>query len=842
MRRVQFALAALFLIALDFVCILLYNNYIRLSIKGNKSMLQIKNVTKDYVVTKDLTVHALKGVSLNFRKSEFVSILGPSGCGKTTLLNIIGGLDRYSQGDIAISGKSTKEFRDSDWDTYRNRSIGFVFQNYNLIPNMNVLDNIMLSLSVAGESRSQRIKRAKEALYKVGLINQIKKYPNQLSGGQMQRVAIARAIVNDPDVILADEPTGALDSETGVQVMELLKQISADRLVIMVTHNQELADAYSTRIVKMVDGELVGDSNPYTDEQLQVDEQSAEATQSGGFDSVENSNSKKPKKSRMSILTAFAISLKNLRVKLGRTLLISFAGSISIFGIALVLAISGGMSNYVDYMQTQAVGDSAIRLGETAYSLSRILSVMEDASGINNTPYPTFDGVDPYQRESFSVKNTLSEEFIEYVQNIDQSWIKAINYTYSVQMHVLQKNDDKYTLRSNWASNAHQMIEEDELIEDNYDWLYKSESSETGYPKDYTEVSLVVDRYNRISPGVLNNIGITVTRNPDGSYNRIPFSDIVDKEYEIVLNDGWYQKQENGNFKTIASGDYKNIKEENKIKVKIVSILRVKNKKGATLWLDSGLAYLPELSEFLVENAKNSEIGQAQLEATDHNVLTGKAFTIPSFGTDKDKEANVRSQQMTALKDIGAYTVPTNIQIYPKDINSKKNISNYIDEWNTAHKDQEVTYLDLTELAISMLSTFIDVVTYVLIVFSAIALLVSTVMISVITYTSVVERVKVIGVLRSIGARKSDIANLFNTETLLIGTFAGTMGVVLAVLCGVVGNFVLGKLMGVASLVIFTWQIIVGMLVLSIGLTLLAGLIPAVIAAKKDPVTCLRTD
>lgn len=798
-------------------------------------MLQIKNVTKDYAVTKDLTVHALKGVSLNFRKSEFVSILGPSGCGKTTLLNIIGGLDRYSDGDVAINGRSTKSYSDSDWDAYRSRSIGFVFQNYNLIPNMNVLDNVLLSLSIAGESRSERVKRAKEALCKVGLINQIKKYPNQLSGGQMQRVAIARAIVNNPDVILADEPTGALDSETGVQVMELLKEISADRLVIMVTHNQELAAEYSTRIVKMVDGRLVDDSNPLTDGQSDGEEP-ANASADGGADYAKEI---KPKKSRMSIFTAFAISLKNLRVKIGRTFLISFAGSIGIFGIALVLAISGGMNNYMEYMQTQAVGDSVISLGETtAYSLERILSVMEDSSGINQERYPSFDGVDPYQRDSFSAKSTLSDGFIEHIQNINKSWVKAINYTYNVQMRVLQKNGDNYSRLSNWTSSAYQMIEEDELIEDSYDVLYKSADSQTGYPKDYTEVSLVVDMFNRVSPSVLRNIGITPVQ-AEGGYERIPFSAIVGKEYEIVLNDGWYIKQDNGTFKEF-SGNYGAISQENKITVKIVSVLRIKNKKNVTQWLSSGLAYLPELSEFLVNDARQSAVGQAQIAATDHNVLNGNKFK-PSLAGEKEEE-QIYAEYVKVLKSIGAFTSPVNIRLYPKDVDSKKNISDYISAWNKANPTEKVEYLDLTELAVGMLDTFMDVVTYVLIAFSAVALVVSTVMISVITYTSVIERIKTIGVLRSIGARKGDIANLFNTETLLIGTFAGTMGVGFAVLAGVIGNAVLAKALGIASLVIFTWQIVVGMFALSIGLTLLAGLIPAFIAAKKDPVTCLRTD
>lgn len=810
-------------------------------------MLKIKDITKDYSVTKDLTVNALNGVSLNFRKSEFVAILGPSGCGKTTLLNIIGGLDRATRGDLIINGVNTSLVSDFDWDTYRNHSIGFVFQSYNLIPNMSILDNVALSLSIAGLGKKERIDKAKEALCKVGLIDQIKKFPNQLSGGQMQRVAIARAIVNNPDVILADEPTGALDSQSGLAVMDLLKEISGERLVIMVTHNHELASSYATRTVNMFDGRIVGDSNPYFDEQIQKDENLIHIDNSEVSEEVAATaeTKKNKKRARMSILTALTIALRNLKVKLGRAFLISFAGSIGIFGLALVLAISVGMNNFMDDMQTQAVGDTAIRLGESAYSISRILSVMEDENGINNEAYPDFDGVDPYQRESFSTKSTLSSEFIDYVQSIDKSWIKAINYTYSVKMRVLQNTDTGYVLRPNWTSYAHQMIEEDELIEDNYNVLYKSDSSQTGYPKDYSadqrysEVSLVVDKYNRINPSVLSALGISFTRNEDGSYQRVPFADIVDKEYEIVLNDGWYVENENGTFATVS--EYGSIGSEHKLKVKIVSILRVKS-NSSTVWLDSGLAYLPELSQFLVENARNSAIGRAQLNATDHSVLTGNSFVMPQFGTEEDKAANVRSQYMDALKEVGAYTVPTSIQIYPRDLDSKQSISRYIDDWNVSHPDNEVAYLDLTELALSMMASLMNIVTYVLIGFSAVAMIVSTVMISVITYTSVIERIKAIGVLRSIGARKRDIANLFNSETMIIGAAAGILGIVFAVIVGATANFVIGKIMEITTIAQFTFGIIAGMLVLSIGLTLLAGLIPAVIAARKNPVACLRTE
>ena len=801
-------------------------------------MLQLKNINKDYAVTNELTVHALRNISLNFRKSEFVSVLGPSGCGKTTLLNIIGGLDRYTDGDLLIDGKSTEGFKDRDWDDYRNRQIGFVFQSYNLIPHISVLENVALSLTFAGVSKAERIRRAKEALTRVGLDKQMRKRPNQLSGGQMQRVAIARAIVGDPQIILADEPTGALDTDTGVQVMELLKDISRDRLVILVTHNTELADKYSTRVVRLLDGELTSDSNVYTDEQLAADCAATAETTATNSTPI----SAKPRKKRKfgtSVAVAFGISFRNLWTKRGRTLLTGFAGSIGIFGIAMVLAISGGMGDYVDYMQTEAVGDSAVTIGETAYSVSRILSIMGDMEGVDQTPYPSIQAVAPYQRESFHTSTILSEDFIDYLDEMDKSWYKAVNYTYNINMHVLQ-NDN--LLRS-WSTYANQMIEEDELIEENYDVLYKSRDSATGYPKDKSEVSLVVDKFNRISPDTLNAIGISCNINKEGKYDPVPFDEILSAgQYSIVLNNGWYKPNDNGTYRQITAGEYGDIDENNLLDVKIVSILRPKNDKS-TQWLTSGIAYLPELAEYMIQNATESEVGKAQLAATDRNVLTGQTFVRPEYGTEEEKDSKVRTDYINALKALGAHKTPTSVKIYPYSIDAKQSIAGYIDAWNASHDEEEqVVYLDLTGLALSLMATFIDVVSWVLIAFSAVALIVSTVMISVITYTSVVERTKEIGVLRSIGASRGDVSGIFNAETAIIGTFAGLLGVTMALLLGLAVNIVTEHFFDVAGIAAFTPAIVIGMFALSVVLTVCAGLIPASIAAKKDPVKCLRTE
>lgn len=808
-------------------------------------MLQLKNITKNYVVTNELIVRALKGVSLNFRANEFVSILGPSGCGKTTMLNIVGGLDRYSEGDLVINGKSTKGFAGHDWDAYRNRSIGFVFQSYNLIPHMNVLDNVTLSLSLAGASKAERVEKAKQALAKVGLADQLKKRPNQLSGGQMQRVAIARAIVNDPDIILADEPTGALDTETGVQVMELLKEIANDRLVIMVTHNQELADKYSTRIVRLLDGELVSDTNPYTDEQLAKDSQAVaeKATDGNQTEETQPATRKgdkpaKRKKVAMSLLTAFSISAKNLWSKKGRTFLTSFAGSIGIFGITLVLAVSAGMTNYVETMQQEAIGDSAITISETTMDMDSIRNTMENMSASEAFPKDT-TGITPYvsPMTSMFVKNDLSEEYVNYIKGIDPSLTKAIDFTYSVKMNVLHKVGGEYKLLPNWSNNSSQMVSNSQLVEENYEVLYKSDLSETGLPSSMYEVSIVVDRYNRLQAATLEALGYTLAKDGDDNYIEVSYRDIVDKEYTVILNNGFYTYNEaTDRYSYLNSSGYAEAAQsDNAIILKVVSVLRAKD-KNATNWLSSGLVYLPELTDFVLNDAINSDVGIAQANNTDRSVLAnGREFSDSVV-------SSAYEQYISALKAIGAYANPISISIYPLNLEAKQQINRYLDLWNETHPDNKVVYLDFAELALSMLSTLIDVITYVLIAFSAVSLVVSTVMISVITYTSVIERIKEIGVLRSIGARKRDISSIFNAETTMIGTFAGVIGIVFAVIVGVVVNIVLYNAFEVSGIVQFTAGIVLLMLALSVGLTLLAGLIPSRIAANKDPVTCLRTE
>ncbi len=791
-------------------------------------MLCLKNIKKDYVVPNGSTVHALKGVSVSFREHEFVSVLGQSGCGKTTLLNIIGGLDRYTDGDLLIKGVSTKNFKNANWDAYRNHSIGFVFQSYNLVAHMNILDNVTLSLTLAGESKKVRIEKAKKALSRVGLADQLHKLPNQLSGGQMQRVAIARAIVNNPDIILADEPTGALDSETGIQIMDILKELSEECLVLMVTHNRELAYKYSTRIVSLSDGQIIDDTNPY-DEQ---EEPSCAALTPAKTDSKDKP-AKKLHRS-MPFLTAFVLSLKNLSSKKGRTFLTSFAGSIGIFGVCLVLAISVGMRSYIDQAQTEALGDASIEIAETAYDVQKIMS--GDVFDDKLEAYPDdATGVIPYDSDitkSLTTKNNISQEYVNYVKSIDSSLYKSMNIYYKTSMNVFYYKDGAYSKLSSWDSSSTQAVTNKSLIEKNYTVLYKSNDSETGYPQNYTEVAVVVDKYNRLSTKTLENLGYDYDKT---NLTPISYDQIVGREYKLVMNNDYYKKKSSGLFGTIGSSNYEAAcQSENTITLKVVSILRAKNSKS-TNWLTSGIAYLSDLTEVLMENSLSSDIVVAQKENQTINVRSGATFT--------DNASSTAQQQYTsALKSIGGLETPTSISIYPTDLNAKKTINEYLDAWNEQNPDQKIVYTDLSEVVLDVMTTLIDVITGVLIAFSAVSLVVSTVMIAVTTYTSVIERTKEIGILRSLGASKNDVSEIFNAETSLIGLFAGIIGVIFAVIIGIVVNIILDALFSVKNIIIFSPQLILEMLLLSVALTLIAGLIPSRMAANKDPVTCLRTE
>ncbi len=781
--------------------------------------LRLDQITKTYKSGEVVT--ALKDVSIGFRENELVSILGPSGCGKTTLLNIIGGLDRYDSGDLIISGLSTKEFKNSDWDAYRNHSIGFVFQNYNLIGHQTVLQNVEIAMTLSGVSASERKRRAKQALTDVGLADQIHKKPNQLSGGQMQRVAIARALVNDPDIILADEPTGALDSHTSVQVMDILKEVSKTRLVIMVTHNGELAEEYSDRIIRFLDGKVQSDSKPITE---------AETEQA----SAQVSKKQKFKKTSMSLVTATLLSFKNLLTKRGRTIITAFAGSIGIIGVALVLALSNGLSAYMSSMQSNALAGFPITIntGEQTIDLTAGHPKKENAGGYKE--YPHKNVMYSYDSEKNSKKhsNIITQDYLHYIGKLETKMPDAVNnisYTHGVNINLLAKGQDtavKYETVSNGMERMggsstywQELPESNDFISSQYDLI----GAGSRIPSGKNEVALVVDKYNRIDKAFFEKLGIT------NSTENYKLTDFVGKTILKVIPNNDYYSKKGDLFTAAAPADYQKLYDSNSgTKLTITGILRPK-KDSSSNYLSPGIAYTTALTAAVVEDAKKSEIAAAQKDA-DKNILLGTPF--------RDKQS-----KDTALLMLGADTTPTGINIYPKDYESKDKIKEYLDKYNKDKAEgDKLIYTDLAEKITSLTGTLLNTVTYVLTGFAAISLLVSTIMIGIITYVSVIERTKEIGILRSVGARKKDISRVFNAETLIIGFTAGMLGIVLSYLLTLPINSIIKNLAGISGIAklnpLHAGVLIVGSMVL----TLIAGFIPSRMAAKKDPVVALRSE
>ena len=838
-------------------------------------MLSLKNIVKHYGEGEN-TVAALKGVSVDFRRNEFVSVLGPSGCGKTTLLNIIGGLDRYTSGDLVIEGKSTKNYNDKDWDAYRNNCIGFVFQSYNLIPHQSVLANVELALTISGVSKAERRARARAVLEKVGLADQVHKKPNQLSGGQMQRVAIARALVNNPEVILADEPTGALDTETSIQVMELLKEVAEDRLVIMVTHNPDLAERYSTRIIRLLDGELVGDTQPYEEE--------------------EEMSGKVSRKPRMGYRTAFALSIRNLFSKKARTALTSIAGSIGIIGVALVLALSNGFNLYMARMQTDTLSAYPLSISESSIDLSSFNEIYESDVA---EKYPELDNV--FVQSAFEKligmlkSNDLSEEFLTYLNEVDPELYYSMQYDYGFDMNkyiftdIEIKSDmpmfqmEKFMaidsciqmIEHNYKSaippalgaagittdfvrsyvpTVQEMPDSEDLIKEQYDLIYGDWP--TFKDEDYNQVVLVVDKYNNMSDITLFLLGyIYGEMNPLSAdlsksfsfekIDKIDFSEFVGNDiptkFYLADNDLAYQKK---NWGSDLERYYFNIQDtevaekENFEELEVVGILRPK--ENVTGVLDTGLAYTTALTKHVLEENKDSNIvnfvGSGSI-----NIYNELVPLTDDLGNIVDFESFSHTKRNLAGDDS-----PSNIKLYAKNFESKEAIKAHIDAWNAKYTEEDeeyIAYSDMMDMMFGMLSTMVDAVSYVLIAFTSISLVVSSVMIGIITYISVVERTKEIGVLRSLGASKFDIANVFNAETFLIGLFAGLIGIGVTYLLSIPLNLILGSLIeGVGALVILKPLHALLLVVISFALTLIAGLIPADIAAKKDPVVALRTE
>jgi putative ABC transport system permease protein len=781
--------------------------------------LKLDNIKKTY--SNGETVTALKGISLGFRENEFVSVLGPSGCGKTTLLNIVGGLDHYDSGDLVINGISTKKFKGGDWDAYRNRSIGFVFQSYNLIGHQTVLQNVEIAMTLSGISASQRKQRAKQALIDVGLGDQMKKRPNQLSGGQMQRVAIARALVNDPDIILADEPTGALDSHTSVQIMKILKDVAKTHLVIMVTHNGELADEYSTRIIRLLDGEIQSDSNPI------------EPNDTAGESSAQPPK-KKFKKTSMSMLTAASLSFRNLLTKRGRTIITSFAGSIGIIGVALVLALSNGLSAYMSNMQSDALSGFPITIstGEQTIDMTKRPGVDQKASN-TYTEYPGNDVLYSYDSEENSKKhsNVITEDYLNYIGDLEEKLpgtVNNISYSYGVTVNLLAKGQDSVVKFETTSGRMAAMVQNtywQELPENN-DFvlsLYDLIGDGSRLPATKNEVVLVVDEYNRIDKKFFEKLGIT-----DGTKD-FELTDFIGKTVlNVVPNNDFYTKT-GELFTPAAPNDYDKLYDSaDGTKLTIVGILRQK-KDVTSSYLSEGIAYTTALTKAVVEDAKESDIAKAQSEK-DSNVLLGTPF------------ANDDAKKATLLM-LGADTTPTGINIYPKDYESKDKIKEYLDDYNDGKStDDQLIYSDLAETITSMTKTLLDTVTYVLIGFAAISLIVSTIMIAIITYVSVIERTKEIGILRSVGARKKDISRVFNAETLIIGLTAGLLGVGISYLLTIPINTIIYKLADISTIANLNPIHGVALIVGSMLLTLIAGFIPSRMAARKDPVTALRSE
>jgi len=798
------------------------------------SKLKITNITKTYRSAE--IVQALRGVSLEFRENEFVSILGPSGCGKTTLLNIIGGLDRYDSGDLNIGGLSTKDFKDADWDAYRNRSIGFVFQNYNLITHQSVLQNVEIAMTLSGVSASERRRRAKEALESVGLGDQIRKKPNQMSGGQMQRVAIARALVNNPDIILADEPTGALDSQTSVQVMEILKEISKTKLVIVVTHNSEIADKYSSRIIRMLDGEIQSDTNPlFKDVENKQDEKKTEPI-----------NKKSLKKTSMSIKTASTLSFKNLLTKKGRTIITSFAGSIGIIGVALVLALSTGLSGYMTQMQIESLAGLPITINETPQSIERGMSDRDGENPLlsrsDETGKFTGDNVlirHDSQANRIEHTNILTQDYFNYIGNIQTELpdaVSMVTYTRAVEINLLAKGEDsvvKYATSANGGGGMGAMFgggglywqeieDNDELILSLYDLIGEG----SRLPKDKNEVAIVVDEYNRIDKAFFEKLGMFTET------NNYELTDFIGKTIlKVIPNDAYYTQDENGLFSPASVSEYGELYENGDgVELIITGILRIKeNSSSLTGYLSTGLVYTTALTDYIVDNAQHSEIALAQ-KASDIDVVLNTPFA-----NDSDKKAKLLS--------LGADTTPTGINIYPKDYAGKAAIKDYLDAYNIGKsaKDQ-IVYSDVAQMVESMFGTMLNTVTYVLIGFAAISLLVSTIMIAIITYVSVLERTKEIGILRSVGARKKDISRVFNAEALIIGLTAGLLGIGISYLLTIPINLIINSLVGVGSIANLAIYHAALLVLGSMALTLIAGFIPSRMAAKKDPVEALRTE
>jgi putative ABC transport system permease protein len=768
-------------------------------------MLELKNITKNYK-TGNYTQQALIDISISFRKKEFVSILGPSGSGKTTLLNIIGGLDKYTSGDLIINGTSTKQFKDRNWDSYRNSCIGFVFQSYNLISHISIIDNVMMSMTLSNVNPKIKRKKALEALKKVGLINHINKRPNQLSGGQMQRVAIARAIVNDPDIILADEPTGALDSKTSIQIMDLIKEIAKDKLVIMVTHNAELANAYSTRIVELADGKIISDSNPITNK--------------------EKNNKFNIRKTSMKFKTALKLSFNNIRTKKGRTFLTSFASSIGIIGIATILSLSNGFDKQIDKFEQGILSAMPIVISEQSVNLDN--DTINELSGESLEKYPDIDYVIPSKNQLNLLirKNIIDEDYINYLESMPTDYAYGYSYNKLTSLNLLSNTNGNISLVDTSNINLASIPvgldgDNDTVINAYYDTLIGH------LPQNKSELLLIVDANNQVDESILKMFGF------NGEDN-VSFEDLLNASVHLFLNDDYYIYN-NGTFKLNA--DLTDLYNNHSIELKISGIARMKD-DFPSYTQSSAVAYTPDLISYIIENNSKSKIVEYQ-KSVDYNVLTGM-----NFATD---DASISSQSSLTKEQFLAYigdeSKPTTIYLYPRNFESKDKLLEYLDEYNQDKEEEnKIVYTDQAKIISSMSGSIMSAITYVLVAFSSISLIVSSIMISVITYISVLERTKEIGILRALGARKKDITRVFNAETFIIGVCSGLIGIIIARILIIPINSIIYKLTELSNVAVMNPVHALILIIISTLLTMIGGLIPARLASKKDPVIALRKD
>lgn len=866
-------------------------------------MLKLKNITKEYK-SGDTTVKALKGIDIEFRNSEFVSILGQSGCGKTTLLNIIGGLDRYTSGDLIINGKSTKEFKDNNWDAYRNYSVGFVFQNYNLIPHQTVLSNVELALTLSGVSKEERRKRAIKALEDVGLKEQIHKKPNQMSGGQMQRVAIARALVNDPDIILADEPTGALDTKTSVQIMEILKNISKDKLIIMVTHNPELAEKYSSRVIKVLDGKVISDSNPYKEDEEKTEKKKA-----------------KTGKTSMNFFTALSLSLNNLMTKKGRTILTSFAGSIGIIGIALILSLSNGVQKYINRVQEDTLSSYPISIEESTVDMASMLEIMMDEGNDNlnheeGKIYSKDIMNEMISTLSSKIQTNNLEEFKNYLDTEENEIKKnsnAIQYEYNLNLNLYKKDTSNGIVKVNpstvmnsigmgnmveeqnsspFASSSmmvsqtdvwEEMLDNKELIESQYDVLAGN------LPTSYNEVALVVDENNQISDYTLYTLGLKDQKDLERKWEAVKkgekveaddqkvytYDELLNLSFKLILNTDYYEKSGNMWVNKSDDEEYMKNKIENAEDIKISCIIRKNEESVSTSLTGSMIGYTKQLKEHVINKINESEIVKEQKENKDINIFTGMKFPEKNENTKFDY-ANLTSEQKAYISKLSSEELakvmqsfsenqnatyednletlgvvdlnkPSVIKIYATNFDAKELISNEIEKYNQKQRDEGkeenvINYTDMVGMMMKSVSVIVNMISYVLIAFVAISLIVSSIMIGIITYISVLERTKEIGILRAIGASKKDISRVFNAETFIIGFVAGLLGILITLILTIPINAIIKAIAGVSGIASLPFGGAIILVIISMVLTIIAGLIPSKMASKKDPVEALRTE